>query len=158
MWAYQNSHYFSKPFSLQNSPKFLSNMYHCEGSTILVYPNGMKFLWHLHMPKWSPFTHFQLNPSNHVSATSWSSFWASYCSCKATMSNTGPNLFKIHRIIVPPTLSLWDILVISYLIPFDHNIMTKLATANFSRPFPSTHSGFLWAITSGRTHLGRTAR
>ena len=146
------------PFSPQNSPKFLSSRKHYEASTILVYPNGMKFLQCLHMPKWSYSTNFQPYPIIQVSAASWYSFWTRLCSCEATMLNLGPNLFKIHRRVVLPTLNLCDILVNPYPIPFDHNIMPKFATANCSWSLPSAHSGFLRSITSGRSHFGRTTR
>ena len=46
IWAH-----FIQPISLYNSPKFLSRGKHCEGSTIFIYPNGMKFLQILAIPK-----------------------------------------------------------------------------------------------------------
>ena len=112
------------------------------------HPNGMKFLWYLHMPKLSYSRNFQPNPTLHVSATSWSSFWTRICGCEATILTTGPNHFIFHRLIVLPTINPRDIMVISYLILVDHYFKPKIDTTNFHRPLPSTQSAFGWAITS----------
>ena len=137
------------PFSLRIFPKLLSREVLYEGSTILAWPNGMKFLWHSHMPKSSFHVHFQSNSSLLVSASSCFWFWTRLSSCKATILISGPNPFIIHRTLVPSTLNLPDMIFSPYLFSAHHSIMQQFATENFQRWIPSIHSSFLWYITSG---------
>jgi len=103
----------------------------CEGSTILVYPDGMKLLQYLHMPILLIPSKFQLHLSCHVSATSRFVFWTRLASCKATLLNLGPFLLKLHMIAVLPTLNLPDISFGPYHFYVHHSGVAKFATANF---------------------------
>lgn len=59
-----------QPVSLNIFPNILFSREHCEGSTIFVYPNFMKFLQYLNVPKLSSSSKFQLNPIIYVSPVS----------------------------------------------------------------------------------------
>ena len=59
-----------QPVSLNIFPNILFSREHCEGSTIFVYPNFMKFLQCLNVPKLSSSSKFQLNPIIYVSSVS----------------------------------------------------------------------------------------
>ena len=107
-YLHQICAYFVWPFSLRKFPKLLFREYHHEGSTTLAFPNGMKFVWHSHMPKSPCLAKFQLKWLLHLSAPSWSSFWTRLLNCKATILISGPNPSKLSRTVVLPNLNLPD--------------------------------------------------
>ena len=53
-----------QPVSLNIFPNILFSREHCEGSTIFVYPNFMKFLQFLNVTKLSSSSKFRLNQSS----------------------------------------------------------------------------------------------
>jgi hypothetical protein len=85
------------PIFLKNFSNILTRGMHCEASTILVFPNGMKFSQYLHMSKSPIASKFQLNPINYVSTTSSFAFLYSVMSCTASASYIHPNELKICK-------------------------------------------------------------
>ena len=83
----KNSHHFIQPISPKNSIKFLSRFQLREGSTILVYPNELKFYQYLHVSKSYLYTKIQLISLIHLSTASKSSFWTKFCIVKEVYSN-----------------------------------------------------------------------
>ena len=67
-------------------PKFLFSYKLCEGSTIFIYPNDMKFIQFLHMPKLSPSSKLQLSKIIYVSPGSIYILWPDWHVAKQVLS------------------------------------------------------------------------
>ena len=72
----------------QYFPNFLFSGEHCEGSTIFIHPNDMKFIQFLRMTKLSPYSKFQLNQIIYVSPGSISILWPDWHIAKQVLSRT----------------------------------------------------------------------
>ena len=101
------------PISLNIFPNFLFSGEHCEGSTIFIYPNGMKFVQFLHMTRLPSSSKLQLNPIIYVSPASISIFWPDWHIAKQVLSR--PLLLPSNFLGSLSYPNIWHMPIFSYI-------------------------------------------